>query len=163
MISRESIRLLICAFGAALLVTFRLPAGAQALVPELRVDSAVATAGYYRLSWRPADITVSGLEYQLQESTSPDFLRASTIYQGPDLASVLSGRSDALRYYRIRSLRNGQAASPWSTPLQVETRHHPLARAIGFFVFGAFVFVSTLLLVVRGSRAIPEGRSPTRG
>ena len=132
-------------------------------MPELRVDNAVASAGYYRLSWQPADTGVPGLEYQLQESDSPDFHRANTIYQGPDLASVLSGRSDALRYYRIRSLRNGLAASPWSTPLQVETRHHSLARAIGFFVFGALIFVATLLLILRGGRIAPDGRSPTRG
>jgi hypothetical protein len=156
MISRESIRVLICAFGAALLFTFRLPAGAQSLSPELSVDNAVATAGYYRLSWRPVSDHIAGLQYELQEARDGAFRQAVTLYRGPDRATVLSGRDDGLRYYRIRTLRDNLEAGAWSTALAVETRHHPLGRALSFLFLGAVVFLSTLILVLRGARGSRE-------
>jgi hypothetical protein len=112
----------------------------------------VATAGYYRLEWdwegSPASAPAS---FEVQESTQADFRDAQPLYQGPDLATVISGRRDGSRYYRVRAAGNDDAQSPWSNVVEVTTAHHPLPRALAFFAAGAMVFSLTLVLILRGS------------
>jgi hypothetical protein len=113
----------------------------------------VATAGYYRLAWQPpAEADEQALQYELQESPDGGFEQPVVLYRGPDLATVLSGRDDGLRHYRVRALRDGEPVSPWSETLVVETRHHSPGRALAFFSVGAVIFVSTLVLVIHGGR-----------
>lgn len=131
-------------------------------LPELNVDNRVATAGYYRLEWHmPARTESPNLLYELQESLDSHFHDASLSYQGPDLATVMSGRADGMRYYRVRAIRADRPVSQWSKTVSVETRHHSLSRAFGFFAVGAIVFVLTLVLVLRGGRHQREGDSLT--
>lgn len=77
--------------------------------PTLSADTAIATAGYFRLSW-----VVSGPgklpRFELQESANADFLDPRTIYNGPDAATTFSGRSDGDYYFRVRSLESGQSS-----------------------------------------------------
>jgi len=139
---------------AGLLLAALLPPAAIAQAPVLHSDSEVATAGYYQLGWQ-ADAG----DFELVEATRPDFTDARLLYQGPDLATVLSGKPDGDYYYRIRAL-DADGASPWSEAVHVTVRHHPLARALTFLVLGAIVFVATLLLILRGearTRSNPEG------
>lgn len=100
-----------------------------------------------------------GLEYQLQEARDPQFRDLIAEYQVTDSATVMSGRTDGQRYYRLRAVRNSQPVSRWSETVSVETRHHSLTRAFSFFIVGAAVFVLTLLLVLRGG----HGYSPSDG
>jgi hypothetical protein len=123
--------------------------------PALESDTAVATAGFYRLQWEPAAV---GGGYELQESTRTDFSDARMLYVGPDLATVLSGKPDGDYYYRIRGLA-ADARSPWSTPVHVQVRAHPLGRALTFFALGALVFVATVALILRGEMRFRELRS----
>ena len=123
-------------------------------VPTLESDSSVATAGYFQLSWQGS----SSGEYLLQEAPDPDFTNAKNLYEGPDTASLVSGRANGVYYYRIRDYRisdNAQAADAgsWSNVVKVEVAHHPLSRAFMFFTLGAIVFLSTLVVVVLGNRA----------
>ncbi|MBD3617962.1 MAG: fibronectin type III domain-containing protein [Chromatiales bacterium] len=127
-------------------------AGAQA--PRLESDSAVATAGYYRLSWQG-----EAGRFLLEEATRADFADARVLYQGADLATLRSGQPDGDYYYRIRALHEA-GPSPWSEAVHVEVRHHPLSRALTFLLLGAIVFLATLVLILRGetlTRSRPEG------
>lgn len=121
--------------------------GAAAVTLESNTE--LATAGFYRLSWQAAG--QSELEFELQEATSPGFADARTLYHGPDLATVLSGRTDGQYFYRVRTM-SPTGAGQWSEAVQVNVEHHSLARAFGFFVAGAIVFLATLGLIVFGSR-----------
>ena len=57
------------------------------MAPQLAVDSPTATAGFFRLSWGPG-----ASEFELQEADGPGFERPTTLYRGPDTATVISGR-----------------------------------------------------------------------
>ncbi|MDT8388628.1 MAG: hypothetical protein RQ736_14070 [Thiogranum sp.] len=126
-------------------------------------DTGVATAGFYRLEWRvPAfGNATDSLEYQLQESRDPQFRDLIAEYQVKDSATVMSGRSDGRRFYRLRALRNSRPVSQWSESVSVETRHHSLTRAFSFFTVGATVFVLTLLLVLLGGRNYSSSNGAT--
>lgn len=131
-----------------------LVSGSALAAPVLSADGDVASAGYYRLSW--SQDGVPGV-YELQEAQRSDFGHARTLYRGPDRATVLSGRSDGMRWYRVRDLPADGAPGDWSAPLRVETRHHSLTRAFGFFAAGVVVFLATFGLILTGGRM--ESRS----
>jgi hypothetical protein len=127
------------------------PSVGSAAAPALSSDTETAHAGYYRLSWQwPGDGTPN---FELQESQDAGFSQPRTIYQGPDLASLISGRSNGTYYYRIRARVRGGGATAWSDPVKVVVVHQPLDRAIAFFSVGAVVFLATLGLVVGGNLA----------
>jgi hypothetical protein len=114
--------------------------------PRLASDTALATAGYYQLSWSGTDAPA----YELQEASRGDFTMATTLYQGPDRATVLTGRPDGEFHYRLRGLHD-TGPGPWSEPLQIQVRHHPLSRALLFFAMGALVFLATLAAILAGN------------
>jgi len=150
-ISRESGRFLICAFGAAVFfLSLTAVAGSGSPLLVLSSDTDVARAGYYRLQWHwsSADGAPQG-PFQLQESSTPDFSDALALYRGPDLATVISGRRDGVRYYRVGSQHS---ETRWSNVVAVETQHHSLSRALLFFAAGGLVFALTLGVILRGSR-----------
>ncbi len=148
--TRESGRFLICAFGAAVFfLSLTAVAGSGAPLLVLSSDTDTASAGFYRLEWNwTAAAAEPGGEFELQESTLPDFSDAAPLYRGPDLATVISGRRDGRRYYRVRS----QPHAAWSNTVQVTTAHHTLSRALAFFAAGALVFALTLAMILHGSR-----------
>ena len=142
--------------GLLLLMGLTAIAPAQTLlpVPRLSSDTDIATAGFYRLSWKTDKIT----QVEVQEADNPAFNDASLQYQGPDDASVISGKANGTWYYRARVLRD-QQSGPWSDVVKVTVAHHPLSRAFMFFGLGVVVFVATLLMVIRGAEG---GRNERR-
>lgn len=112
--------------------------------PELNSDMALSTAGYFRLSWHDE----AGADFKLEQAQSGDFGNARLLYQGQDQATVISGLANGHYYYRVGNTATGQ----WSDPLEVEVKHHGLARAFGFFTLGAVMFLATLGVLVFGSR-----------
>lgn len=132
---------------AAVIFSFLISSTSFAL--ELQSDTAVATAGYYQLTWQ-ADHDVAA--YQIQEATEPDFSNASLLYQGQDLATVVTGRSDGDYYYRARVMDAQGVAGQWSTTTEVKVEHHPLTRAFGFFTVGAVVFIAIFIAIAVGNR-----------
>ena len=115
-----------------------------AATPKLKSDSNLSNAGYYQLHWanqKPGD-------FILEESMTPDFTDAKTLYHGPDTATLVSGRKNGTYYYRVRSAK---ADGDWSNAVEVKVAHHPLSRAFMFFSLGALVFIATLTMVVRGN------------
>lgn len=111
----------------------------------LQADTDIATAGFFQLRW-----TADG-PVELQESPSPDFSMARTIYIGADTARIISGKPDGDWFYRLRPAEAASRAQ-WTEPLQVTVSHHPLGRALAFFFVGAAVFAATLALIIKGSR-----------
>jgi hypothetical protein len=114
----------------------------------LTSDTETATAGYYQLTWQAADAT----SFELQEAGSENFADTHTIYNGPDLASVLSGRRNGNYYYRIRTVAQDGSHGPWSNIVKVTVQHHSLRRAFMFFTAGAIVFLAILGSIIYGSR-----------
>lgn len=120
--------------------------------PQLESDTEVATAGYYRLQWHDGQQN-SGQEpeFILQESQRPSFNQPKVLYEGPDTARVVSGRSDGDYFYRV-AIVNGKGQNTWSDVVRVQVKHHPLSRAFMFFTIGAIVFLSTLIAIIHGNR-----------
>lgn len=140
-----SVRLL----SAAVLLACLLAAGsalARNSAPRLWSDSEIASAGFFRLAWE-----TDAERVELQESTDPDFNSPATAYAGPDRATVISGKPDGKRYYRVRALSNSHT-SPWSETVAVVVAHHSLSRALMFLSLGIIVFIAIVAMIVRGSR-----------
>ncbi|WP_455220641.1 hypothetical protein [Kaarinaea lacus] len=116
--------------------------------PELTSDTDVATAGYYRLEWDAQE----GADFILEESQQASFDSLKVLYEGPDTARIISGRSDGDYYYRVRDMNGDNDQSAWSEVVRVQVQHHPLSRAFLFFGIGAFVFVATLTAIIIGNR-----------
>jgi len=114
--------------------------------PKLESDSEVSSAGYYQLHWANQHIG----SFILEESKKPDFTDAITLYQGPDTATLVSGRKNGTYYYRVRG---ADANKDWSNSVEVKVVHHSLSRAFLFFSLGAIVFLATLTMVIRGNLA----------
>jgi hypothetical protein len=112
---------------------------------NLSSDTEIANAGYYQLSWDGTDGP-----YHLEESSTTDFSTYRTLYQGDDLATVISGKPDGVYYYRI-SLSNEQQIAD-SNVVKVTVAHHPLKTALLFFLAGAIVFVATFIMIIKGNR-----------
>jgi hypothetical protein len=111
---------------------------------QLNSDSTLATAGYYQLRW-------SGHvnNFQLQESRTTDFKIYKILYEGKDLARFVSGKSDGDFFYRVTALENNPV---FSNVIKVTVFHHPLENAILFFIAGAIVFISILILIIKGNK-----------
>ena len=111
---------------------------------QLSSDSKVATAGYYQLLW-----SGQSKQFQLQESFSADFNTYELIYEGKDLARVVSGKPNGDYFYRVSA---GENNSLVSNIVKVTVSHHPLENAILFFIAGAIVFISTLILILNANK-----------
>jgi len=120
---------------------------------ELSTDTQVATAGYYQLRWQGDNAHAS---YRLLESDNPRFNHSTVIYQGPDLARVMSGKRNGSYYYRVAELQ-GKTPVVVSNTVVVKVAHHSLAKALMFFAIGAAVFLATLFLILRGNRHSRNG------
>ena len=142
--SGRTLRRLFMASGLGLfMVAVSAPAvAADTDAPRLSSNSDIATAGFYRLSWLS-----SARRVELQEADSPAFANATTFYTGSDRATVISGRNDGTRYYRLRGL-DGPGKGIWSQTVRVTVRHHTLGRALLFFTLGVIVFVATAAMII---------------
>jgi len=116
---------------------------------EISADSAVSNTGYFRLSWSD-DSSADSVEkmFVLQQADDPDFSNPVDRYQGGDAATVISGLSNQIYYYRVRELNYSQ----WSNSVSVEVKHHSLSRAFGFFALGIAMFAVTVTVLLRGAR-----------
>ena len=110
---------------------------------QLEADTAVANAGYFQLRWN------ASAAVELEESTTSDFRAPRLVYSGSDTARVISGKSDGDWYYRARPVSSNNS---FSNTVMVEVRHHPIERAVAYFVVGAVVFLATALLIAHGAR-----------
>jgi hypothetical protein len=117
---------------------------------------AFTESGYLKLSWHldVPDDQLADYTFELQQSEDPAFSDPLVIYQGPDLATFLSGLPDGTFHYRIRAI-GPEAAAPgrWSSPVVLEVKHHSLRLALLLFGLGAVVFLLTVGIVMQGHRS----------
>lgn len=99
--------------------------------------------GHIRLVW--TKIQPEG-NYEIQKSVDPDFSQPKTIYEGPDLATFVSGLRDGTYYFRVRS-----SSGNWSEIVPVKVQHHSLQLAFTLFTLGGIVFLLTVFVVIKGS------------
>lgn len=105
--------------------------------------------GIVKLEWNSSkSIEDDELTFELHQSLQSDFNSYKLIYEGVDKGSFLSGLNDGQYFYRVR-----EQGGVWSTPVAVEVKHHPLKLALVLMGIGAFVFLSTIILVLKGSRS----------
>jgi hypothetical protein len=116
----------------------------EATAPRLSVDSPLATAGFFRLSW-----VSDGTDFELQEAPDPEFSDPRTLYHGADTASVISGKPNGTWHYRVRAVTHA-GHGPWSDSVTVTVAHHALSRALTFLSLGFVVFLAIAATVVRG-------------
>lgn len=114
---------------------------------ELVTDSQISTAGFFHLQWSAHNYTGN---WQLQESQDESLQTFKVIYAGPDLARVISGKSDGIYYYRVAT--NTAAEPRMSNIIKVTVAHHPLGNAFAFFTIGAFIFLAILVSIITGNR-----------
>lgn len=117
------------------------------------VASITSNAGYFSLSWtsdKPVEAEAP-FHYQVVSSTSPSFTATTVVYEGPEPATLISGKPDGNYYYRARHITtDALPLSAWSDPLHVDVSHHTLQRAFSFLSIGALVFVATCALIIGG-------------
>lgn len=153
--------LLVLAAIASMMLPSRVSADAERV--ELIARPPVSADGVYQLSWNLEGAI--DRELLLEESREPSFLETRVVYRGPDRATTLTGRSDGAYFYRLQPSTpssmpsDGESVPLAATMAHVVVAHHPLPRALGFFVVGFIVFAATVGLVLRG----PESASGTAG
>lgn len=124
------------------------PAQATVQQPvELKTDSETATAGFFHLRWHLDNYTGN---WQLQESQHAELQSYKVLYNGPDLARVISGKSDGIYYYRV--VTDVTSAPRMSNIIKITVAHHSLNNAFIFFVIGALIFLAILISIFKGNR-----------
>lgn len=114
--------------------------------PTLKCPDGPSDTGAYRLSWSGPESAM----FRLVED-------GTTLYEGPDLASTVTGRRQGERKYTVGVVdAQGQVAA-WSSPCVVATAPPSLGAAFGLLGLGFVVFVATVVAVVRGHRAHRRG------
>jgi hypothetical protein len=114
-------------------------------------------SGYIKLSWEwiPGEAHASDYEFELQQAQVEQFSNSTSIYQGQDFATFLSGLSNGDYYYQVR-VRQGTEWSAWSDPIRVQVKHHSLSLAFTLFGLGALVFLLTVGIVIQGNRKVTQ-------
>ena len=120
-------------------------------VPQFEMpDEVESSSGYVKLDWSSPN--TGDILYELESSSSPDFQTSQSIYEGPDLASFISGLANGTYYYRIRAIdTSDNTTSAWSDPVQLTVKHHSIHLAFTLAGIGTFVFLLTAFVVIRGA------------
>lgn len=107
-------------------------------------DSLTTNDGHVRLNWAA---TTPVAVYEVQQSTNSNFENSITIYEGADLGTFVSGLTDGVYYYRLRADKGS-----WSEPLKLTVKHYSLQLAFALAGLGAVVFLSTVVVVLKGAK-----------
>lgn len=120
--------------------------------------------GYVQLRWTSGDEAVEAWVVQLEEAGDPEFAVPLLRYEGPQVASFVSGLPAGRHYYRLRARVGADGPwSAWSAPLVVEILPHSLALAWTLFGLGATLVVSIVgYLFVSDRRVRAEERRLAR-
>jgi len=120
--------------------------------PQFEMPAQVnSNSGYIRLEWSPS--SKDDVVYELEEAPSSEFSTPQRIYEGPDLASFISGLPNGEYYYRVRAVNKSEkTSSAWSDPVHLTVKHHPVSLALTLAALGALVFLLTALVVIKGVR-----------
>lgn len=136
------------------LIACLISGSARAETLQLTSSTDTATAGYFQLNWSwpdaPADVTYQLAERRLaQPGTVATF---NTIYQGHDVASVISGKSDGRYEYRVTAGSPSLADSFISNRVSVNVKHHSLGNAFAVLSLGVVIFLAIVISIYRGAK-----------
>ena len=127
---------------------------AQATSLQLTSSADKATAGYFQLTWSwpnaPADAIYKLGERQVDGSVASTSFK--TIYQGIDLASVISGKANGRYEYQVMAKSNTMPESVASNVVSVTVEHHSLTNAFGVLSIGVLIFVAIVITIFRGTK-----------
>lgn len=116
---------------------------------DLSCPAAASDTGAYRLSWEGPE----GVEYRLTESGVNE---SRVVYEGPDVASTVTGRSAGSYEYRLEVV--GRSGTPGSSvTCSVEVAPPSLSLALGVFGLGLIITLATAVLIGRGHRRHRRG------
>ncbi len=121
-----------------------LPMIAQASPVQFTLDGRdiESNSGHVRLVWKSEGDTL----FVLQQAPDSSFLHAKTIYEGPDLASFVSGLRNGNYYFRVRG-----EDDQWSDVVHLHVQHQSLELAFTLFGIGGIVFLLTVFVVLKGA------------
>jgi hypothetical protein len=108
--------------------------------------------GHIRLSWKDVKGADEGI-FELERASTPVFLDSQPIYEGPDMASFISGIPDGDYYFRVRK-KTEDYTSDWSKTLHLEVKHHNIQKAFVLAGLGAVVVLATVLVIVVGNKEV---------
>ena len=141
-------------FSCFALIIWLASGSVQAESLQLTSSTDNATAGYFQLSWSwstaPTDVV-----YELSERhTDTASAKASfkTIYQGSDMASVISGKSDGHYEYRVMASSPALAETVTSNLIRVDVKHHSLRNAFAVLSLGVVIFLAIVITIYRGTK-----------
>jgi hypothetical protein len=140
----------------------------------------VASEGYAELTWRLGDSdeqaeqlqeTIDSLPeaekpaFELQQADAREFENPRTVYEGRDLASVISGLREGKYFFRVRGKSaDGEVISPWSQVETIVVEYPAYQNFWGLPVLwwqlggGFLVFLLTIgFLVFMSFRSLREG------
>lgn len=110
------------------------------------------TTGYCLIKWElPNASQVPAATFVLQQSNDPTFKSNKILYEGPDLASFVSGLANGEYYYRVGTKNETHQVSDWSTPLHLKVEHHSRRLALALFTTGIIIFFATVAVIVVGN------------
>jgi hypothetical protein len=132
-----------------LLIAHTVSAATIANVPESGVLE--SEEGKAVIEWSPTEASPpSDLEYQLQQSTRVDFGDAKTLYEGPDLGTVVTGLAEGDYFYRVREILGPGSAGEWSAPLTVRVVYPGRGFVSLLMGLGLVVFIATVAAIAIG-------------
>jgi len=138
-------------FIPGLLLLLPLIASADGQV-EIKSSTSISNDGSFTLSWEiPRNSRI-----ELQQAAQQQNI-FNTIFTGADSATVITGLPDGEYLYRARLTDASGNLSDWSPTSVITVQHHSISRALSFFLVGAIVFVTTLLLILLGGKASKQG------
>lgn len=148
-----------CLLGLTLCVGVGLLPGlyAQNTLPAVAFEAHELSSkdGHTKLVWNAAQEPTNGQwQFEVQFDSTETFSAPTTLYQGPDQATFISGLPNGSYHYRVRIVGPGEAPpGPWDrATLTVE--HHALSLALTISGIGSLVFIFTVILVLRGVRNV---------
>lgn len=120
------------------------PAGAET------AEGAQSRGGDYALSWTGPP----GATFRLVELPGSGDL--ATRYEGPELGTTITGRTEGHYEYRVGVVHDGDVTQ-WSEPCTMRVEPYPLSLALTFFAFGLVVTAATAAVIIVGHRAHRRG------
>ena len=115
----------------------------------------VSDDGTVDLSWSlpgadAAAAEESATTYQLEQSPNADFADSKLRYEGPDLASVLTGLREGQYHFRVRATDPESGAGTWSEPLTLHVKFMDRGQLALLLVTGALVATMTIGAIISG-------------
>ena len=109
----------------------------------------LADEGKCLIRWELPESDGSPANFQVEQAEDPAFSDTRLRYEGPDLATYISGLPEGTHHYRVRTVSD-QEEGPWSETLKIKVEFVSKNLVITLFLLGTIVFVATFWAIWRG-------------